>query len=109
MCPDGSELSFEIDVEDNTDETIQKAIKPFLFENYITLHLKNYSYDELILWYNGGKNVSIEELQKIVWKQDSPKYQCMRIRKICNACREGLANQIAHMSLGGCLYNADVF
>ena len=51
MCPDGSELTLEINVENNDDKTIQKAIKPFLFKNYLSLLLREYTYDEIILLY----------------------------------------------------------
>lgn len=104
ITPDGSELVIYL-----SEENFQKDMKPSLLKNYLELLLKNYTYEDLCLLYNNQENVSIKTLEKIVWKQDKPKYECIRVEKICPACRDGVANQLGHMEPGCCLYNAESF
>ena len=103
ITPDGSELVIELNTAN------KESMKPHLLKNYLSLLLKNYSYEDIILLYNNGDNVDSKKLEKIVWKQDNPKYECVRIEKICQACKDGIANQLGHMEPGGCLYNAECF
>lgn len=106
ITPDGSELILNL-YED--EDKIKQAMKPYLLKNYLELLLKNYPYEDICLLYNNGENVDVKRLEKIVWKQDNPKYECIRVDKICPACRDGVANQLGHMEPGCCLYNAECF
>lgn len=104
LCPNGNLIKFEIKVDNYNDENLQKIMRPLLFENYLSILLKIYSYDDLLIFYNDAKEVPREELERIVWKQDSPKYKCIEIKKKCLGCQNNIANQLGHMNVDGCLY-----
>jgi hypothetical protein len=104
QCPDGNIYSFNvrINLKENRQENIKRAIIPYLSDHYISILRRKYSEEILCSKY---KVSSFDELKKIIWKIDLPKYRCIQINKItCHGCQNGILNQLGHSEIGGCLY-----
>lgn len=103
--PDREILSFKVEIDETDQDTILNSVNPFLLEDYLYLQLSNHSYRDLIRIYNDGKDISEEELGKLLWSIDCPKYRCIRVKQVtCEGCINDVANQFGHMEYGGCLY-----
>ena len=86
-----------------------KTMRPLLYSHHLDLILKNNSYENLYNIYNNGIEISREELGRIVWNKNKPKYKCISLEKEiidCWGCKNDIANQGGHMNWGGCLYQS---
>ena len=113
LSPDGSSIMFEIIIQSSDDKSVRNAIKPILLKHYLESLIEIYSYSDLLNMYNEGKDVSIANLEKIVWSKDRPLYKCLSCNNsgkiqetTCSGCLYEYANQLGHMDKGGCLYSS---